>query len=1366
MRVNWFIVVVAVTLATSCGGGGCGGCGTMQPIPGGFAPAKRNANAGQLRVSQSGLAAITSNPGAIIGGVLGGGSNGTIDFNVPASCGGRTPGCCPGGTAQNPCGPIDIDLSLHAGDTPRLVLAPKQGGAELDVTLRARIKSAMPLPVTVPVVGDCTVAIDTTPGPTPDVQIDMPITFQQDPTAGTTRVVVGTVALTNLTSDDVSLGGSIACDIASLGLSFFIGTLSSALTSQIQSTIQDQTCKKCPTGTLDECGPFATACTNNVCEEGSACLQELGIDGRMLASSLFSSLSPGTTGALDLYEVAGGYGTTDNNGIALGLLGGMEPGGTPRDACGPMAAEPAQMPIPQSPFFEGNTRPDTGEKFDVAIGLHQSQLGQFAYAGYDGGLLCLTIGHDTVSQLDTDTIGLLSRSLGKLVEKDSPVALGLRPQSAPVIGLGKNTFDGTGALTDPLIDVKFSAMEIDFFASIDDHYVRLFTVVADVHLPVGLQVGAAGELTPVLGDVADAFTNVSVKNDVMAESPDDLAMLFPTLLNLVLPQLSNGLPAIKLPSIGGLNLTVNEITSVPTTVGGSTNDFLAIFANLALPSSFTTSVRTRADVIDVRQPTAEILKSPRLWKTTEPPAIALALGGDASDLEWQIRLDGGFWQPWSRNPTPTLHARSFLLAGVHHIDVRARRIGQPDSVDPEPVSLAVEIGEKPAAGANFHGQGDGMGCQCDGGGNAVGGVLLVLMIVVLLIPRRWWRRTSRVVMLAAIAVLPGCSCGNSKPCGDQACMSGDVAHGPLGRWTSIAGDDQRVMVATYDNQLGDLVAVDVTNPSSFVPTAVDGIPSGATPTHDPSGYRGGVDDPGPDVGAWTSIVLSNHIARVAYQDRDAFALKYAFETAPGSWSSYVIDAGMGEQVGDYAAMVIDGSGNPAIAYLGVGVDDGMNHKVTELRVARATSATPTTESEWMIAKIATKPGSCAGLCSAGDACIAATTTDPQTCIMPTTDCGSACSMTQACSMGACIDTVADDMLDVPPLGTGLYVSLVVLPDGRLAATYYDQSQLSLVLATESAANSNMCAETVLDGGPTTDVGMWTSAAVASDGTIHIAYQDTLGDQQLYTTVSSSGTQGRRRGRRRRRAHGRSPAQRRRVGVAVSGQRLAGDRVPGRPRLRRLPRDPRWLELDDAGARERPDPRRVLDRRDDRARHAGDRVGIADARERSARRPRRAVTVTRAALLVVMAACGGAHDPAMPDNRGGSTALSKDDAVFEAVILHDLGATKLAPDEAVCVATRGATTDGAALLAAIQSRYPTAVRDSACRGGGPDGPVVLAASGLHAVRIDIGPITWVGDIASIASGGAYRGGGVREVEYIVEHVGSAWQVTSEKPLREM
>jgi hypothetical protein len=400
-------VVAAVVASSGCGGG----CSSLEPIPGGFPAAARTPNAAQVRVSQSGLATVAADPAALLGGLLGGSG---LSFDVPSSCGGSPAVCCPGGNPQSPCGPVVIDLVARPGDAPRMELRPASGASRLDVTVRARVKTQADIPVNIPVVGDCGIEIDTAPGANPDIRLDIPVNFRQDTAAGTTRIEVGDVAVTQLTSDDVSLNGGFGCQFASLGISFFIGTLTDTFADAIKGAIEDQTCKACPSGQVSECGAFATACTDNVCTRADGtCYQELGITGRARGESLFGSLSPGTSGAMDVYEVTGGYATSNNNGLALGMLGGFRPIGTPRDRCGPQATAPARTTIPQSAFFQGNTRPDTGAAFGLAFGLHQSQIDELAYSLYDGGLLCLTVGTRTVDVLTTDTLGLVAPSLGQ-----------------------------------------------------------------------------------------------------------------------------------------------------------------------------------------------------------------------------------------------------------------------------------------------------------------------------------------------------------------------------------------------------------------------------------------------------------------------------------------------------------------------------------------------------------------------------------------------------------------------------------------------------------------------------------------------------------------------------------------------------------------------------------------------------------------------------------------------------------------------------------------------------------------------------------------------------------------------------------------
>lgn len=1148
---------------------GCGdGCSCMAPIPGGFPSAERTPNAAQVRVSNTGLQAITADPAALVEGLTGG----PLTFDVPASCGGTPETCCPGGNPVSPCGPIVIDLGFQAGDEPRMVITPVQGQSRIDVTIRARVHTEMDVPISA-FGTDCGLTIDTAPGADPDLRVDAPISFVQDAAAGTTRVVVGDVVVTQFTDDDYEITGGFFCAGINWGSQFFIDTLTGTFADAIKGAIEDQTCKSCPSGDVAECGPFAMTCTDNVCmKPDDTCLQELGAAGRMAGGAVFGGFSPGTTGSIDLYEVLGGYGTTNSGGIALGMLGGMLPAGEDRDACGPPAAAPAPVTIPQSTFFQGNTRPDTGTPFDVAIGVHENQLDRFAYSAYDGGLLCLTVGTNTVDLLNSGSIGLFIPSLSNLTDGTVPMAIGLRPQSPPTIVLGLNTFvdDGTGTmvLDDPLLDITFTAMEIDFFASVEDQYIRLFTLVSDVHLPLGLEVGPTGELTPVLGDLEEAFTNLSAKNaEPLTETPEELADTFPLLLELALPQLAGGLGAIEVPEIGGLSISITEITAVDNV------SFLAIFGELAPASSPAPArVDTVADIVDLTMPGTEVFADSTRWSKASRPRLTLALGGSEAGLEWSTRTDGGMWTAWSKNPRPAVSPHTFWLQGRHQVEVRARRAGAPlsadltpvvletviDTLPPEPALTLVEggvrvtvrdnvpdsvslrwrlaggswiaapvpftvplVGHGPddleleisdeaghvistrgtgavAGPAPFHGQAGEGGCGCQSNQDPGGGVVLLLGTMLL-----WSRRTRKLLAALLLIVLagslPACNCGGDPPCGDVACMEGEVERGAIGRFNSVASDGERTVVSTYDERYGDVVLVDVTAEPIYV--AVAGVPE-ETPVYHPSGYRGGIVGEGPDVGGWTAIGLHDGRARIAFQDRDEGDLGFAVET-DREWITYEIDANESETIGFHTSMAIQPGGAPVLAYLATGVDDGAAGKKSVLRLARATNANPEDGSSWAISGIAEGPGGCGGLCGAGRACIA-DAAGAELCVSPASDCTSTCADSEVCYAASCTAVIEESNLVDIPRGAGLFPTVMVLSDGRLAVTHYDRVRTALVLLVETSADSSNFQETILDGADGADRGMWASA-VTDGTTIHVAYQDALGDQLFYT--SWNGTPG-------------------------------------------------------------------------------------------------------------------------------------------------------------------------------------------------------------------------------------------------------------------
>ncbi len=243
---RWLVFAGVVALgAMACNGSGCS---KLDPLPQGYS-GPRMQGAVQMRLSATGLAKIEANPIGFAQQLLGP----SLQAVVPSSCSGSPTVCCTGGVPIANCGPVQFDVAAKPGDDPRLVLTPGQGMSRIDATLRGRLQTVTDIPVTV-LGASCFVKVNTAPGPKPDLQLDVPIALAQDATAGTTRLEAGPVTITRLTAEDVSITGSLACTLASLGLSFYLDTLKSALQDTIKQQLQASLCRKCPSGSAASCG--------------------------------------------------------------------------------------------------------------------------------------------------------------------------------------------------------------------------------------------------------------------------------------------------------------------------------------------------------------------------------------------------------------------------------------------------------------------------------------------------------------------------------------------------------------------------------------------------------------------------------------------------------------------------------------------------------------------------------------------------------------------------------------------------------------------------------------------------------------------------------------------------------------------------------------------------------------------------------------------------------------------------------------------------------------------------------------------------------------------------------------------------------
>lgn len=338
--------------------------------------------------------------------------------------------------------------------------------------------------------------------------------------------------------------------------------------------------------------------------------------------------------------------------------------------------------------------------------------------------------------------------------------------------------------------------------------------------------------------------------------------------------------------------------------------------------------------------------------------------------------------------------------------------------------------------------------------------------------------------------------------------------GPAGRFSSLAIDPVgAVFVSAYmdeeqDDPMqrvvhgGDLVfGAASADGSSIAWKPVDGVPDGPV-VADPSGWRGGVRAHGDDVGAFTSLAIgADGEPRIAYQDRTHGALKLA-RRAGMEWTTSIVDDGGGAETGRYASLALDASDTPLVAYFSPRLrnDDGTYR--SELRAARAATATPTGPADFTVEVIESETIPCAGACAMGEVCVA----DGLRCLTPLdpSNCGMAGCMTGSCvdrgdGMGpVCADTLAPPTSQDLPEGVGLFASLELLPDGRPAVAYYDRTLGELHVRVRGADAWNGW---TVEGGDTVDAGMHCDLAVGADGTLHVSYVEAVTDQLWYRQVN-------------------------------------------------------------------------------------------------------------------------------------------------------------------------------------------------------------------------------------------------------------------------
>jgi len=329
-----------------------------------------------------------------------------------------------------------------------------------------------------------------------------------------------------------------------------------------------------------------------------------------------------------------------------------------------------------------------------------------------------------------------------------------------------------------------------------------------------------------------------------------------------------------------------------------------------------------------------------------------------------------------------------------------------------------------------------------------------------------------------------------------------LRNGWFGKQTSIDARDGTTAVSTYNRTYGDLMVGTLDGELNATWNYVDGVPADGEVTGAPSGPRGGVSDPGEDVGTHSAVAVdgSGRI-HVLYRDRDADTLKYA----RGSRSDGNLEFSRTvlrerEGAGLYAsATVRDGVLHAVYGVDGVEQSTANGNTVdgSELRYVNFPVDTE-------LERLAPEPDTIAqgrtrnpcGACTSDRECFV----DSNSCSAPTSNCGDdGCGDGQECLDGSCEaiyeapDPVAHRMM------TGLYTEIIPRSED-FVVLYYDHVQRRVEWVTGTSGDWSEPETAAIPSGP------YGSAAVDSNGELHVAYMDPKTKSLLYRTPGGDSTE--------------------------------------------------------------------------------------------------------------------------------------------------------------------------------------------------------------------------------------------------------------------
>jgi len=265
-------------------------------------------------------------------------------------------------------------------------------------------------------------------------------------------------------------------------------------------------------------------------------------------------------------------------------------------------------------------------------------------------VLCLNVGSSLSSLIATGTFTTFLGSLGYLGHNESrPMLVALRPKNAPTatVGLGTTTTtNGMTTIDKPLLTINMEDLQIDFYAFLEERYVRVFTLeVPNFSLPLALDFNNGG-IQPVLGSLSDALTGLTQINCKMLDGTDckffDSANGMNMGLSAILGLVPIGMliPTISLPSFDGISVDINSARGAVAAPQADVYEQMVLFATLSNAPQSAPRTHARAHLTQGHVPAmADVLAK------KDFPSVLIQAGADngGGDYEYAYRVDGNLW---------------------------------------------------------------------------------------------------------------------------------------------------------------------------------------------------------------------------------------------------------------------------------------------------------------------------------------------------------------------------------------------------------------------------------------------------------------------------------------------------------------------------------------------------------------------------------------------------------------------------------------------------------------------------------------------------------------------------------------------------